>query len=222
MSRRSRIERLLPANPLARALALRSALYALGSGSFFTGSAFYFTHIVGLTAAQVGLGLTLAGVASFATAVPLGGLADRFGPRRVWLVCSSLTAALFLAWPLARGFGTFVAIMVLEAVIDAAGSAARGAYTLDAFPREDRVRSMAYQRSALNIGFTVGAGVGGVALGLPTDAGILAIPYLTAAILAGGTVLVSRLPEVGRRGAEVTAPVEQTPTPPRCATWATC
>ena len=213
MSRRSRIERLLPANPLARALALRSALYALGSGSFFTGSAFYFTHIVGLTAAQVGLGLTLAGVASFATAVPLGGPADRFGPRRVWLVCSSLTAALFLAWPLARGSGTFVAIMVLEAVIDAAGSAARGAYTLDAFPREDRVRSMAYQRSALNIGFTVGAGVGGVALGMPTDAGILAIPYLTAAILAGGTVLVSRLPEVGRRGAEVTAPVEQTPTP---------
>jgi len=48
---------------------------------------------------------------------------------------------------------------------------------------------------------------------VPTDAGILAIPYLTAAILAGGTVLVSRLPEVGRRGAEVTAPVEQTPTP---------
>ncbi len=48
---------------------------------------------------------------------------------------------------------------------------------------------------------------------MPTDAGILAIPYLTAAILAGGTVLVSRLPEVGRRGAEVTAPVEQTPTP---------
>ena len=49
-------------------------------------------------------------------------------------------------------------------MIDAAGSAARGAYTLDAFPREDRVRSMAYQRSALNIGFTVGAGVGGVVL----------------------------------------------------------
>ena len=213
MSLRSRVERLLPDNPLARALALRSALYAAGSGSFLTGSAFYFTHVVGLTAAQVGLGLTLAGVASFATAVPLGRLADRFGPRRVWLVSSGLTAALFLAWPLTRGFGPFLAIMVLEAVIDAAGSAARGAYTLDAFPREDRVRSMAYQRSALNIGFTVGAGVGGVALGLPTDAGILAIPYLTSVILAVGTVLIARLPDVGWRGGAVTPPVDETPTP---------
>ena len=213
MSRRTRIERLLPDNPLARALAVRSALYAVGSGSFLTGSAFYFTHVVGLTAAQVGLGLTLAGVASFVTAVPLGGLADRFGPRRVWIVSSTLTAALFLTWPLARGFGPFVAIMVLEAVIDAAGSAARGAYTLDAFPREDRVRSMAYQRSALNIGFTVGAGVGGIALGLPTDVGILAIPYLTAAILAVGTALLFRLPEVGRRSTAPAAPVDEAPTP---------
>lgn len=207
------MKRLLPENPLARALALRSALYALGSGSFLTGSAFYFTHVVGLTAAQVGLGLTLAGVASFATAVPLGGLADRFGPRRVWLICATLTAALFLAWPIARGFGPFVAIMVVDSVIDAAGSAARGAYTLDAFPREERVRSMAYQRSALNIGFTVGAGIGGIVLALPTDVGILAMPFVTAAILGVGALLILGLPEVGRRGAATVARQDVAPTP---------
>lgn len=213
MSVRSRVTRLLPENPLARALALRSSLYALGSGAFVTGSAFYFTHVVGLTPSEVGLGLTLAGVASFVTAVPLGRLADRFGPRRVWFVCSTLTAALFLAWPQARGFGAFVTIMVVESVIDAAGSSARSAYTLEAFPREDRVRSMAYQRSALNIGFTVGAGIGGVVLALPTDTGILAIPYATAAILGVGALLILGLPEVGHRSGVPLAAEDEVPTP---------
>jgi len=37
-----------------------------------TGSAVFFTHIVGLSAAEVGLGLTLAGAAAFVAAVPMG------------------------------------------------------------------------------------------------------------------------------------------------------
>lgn len=205
------LDRLLPENPLARMLATRAALYALGSGSFLTGSAFYFTHLVGLSAAQVGLGMTIAGLVAFVTAVPLGRLSDRFGPRRVWLVCSALGALLFLAWPLAHGFAAFVAIMVAEGLLDAAGSSARGAYTLDAFPREERVRSMAFQRAALNIGFTVGAGIGGVALALPTDTAIRALPVVTAVILGVGVVLLLRLPEVGARA---TAAADREPAVP--------
>jgi len=193
------LERLLPESRLARSLALRSVLFAMGSGAFLTGSAFYFTHFVGLSAARVGLGLTIGGVASFVTAVPLGKLSDRFGPRPVWFACAFLAALTFLAWPFAHGFGAFVAIMVVGEVIDSAGSAARGAYTLDAFPREERVRSMAFMRSALNIGFTVGALIGGLALALPTDTGIKALPYATALVLALGALLVLRLPEPGHR-----------------------
>jgi len=37
---------------------------------------------VGLTAAQVGLGLTIAGIVTFVLAVPLGRLADQVRPRR--------------------------------------------------------------------------------------------------------------------------------------------
>ncbi|MEO7069488.1 MAG: MFS transporter [Nostocoides sp.] len=189
------IERLLPENRLARSLALRSVLYAMGSGAFLTGSAFYFTHFVGLSAAKVGLGLTIGGIASFLTAVPLGRLSDRFGPRRVWFICSVLGGLTFLAWPFAHGFGAFVAIMVAGEVIDAAGSSARGAYTLDAFAREERVRSMAFMRSALNIGFTLGALIGGLALAMPTDTGMRALPYATAVVLVLGALLILRLPD---------------------------
>ena len=80
------IERFLPPNPVARRLSFQSILFAIGQGAFLTGSAVFFTHIVGLTASQVGLGLTIAGLASFAFAVPLGRFADKVGTKRLWAV----------------------------------------------------------------------------------------------------------------------------------------
>src|SRR5690349_21026465 len=63
----------------------QSLLVALGEGTFMTGSAVFFTKIVGLSAAQVGLGLTCAGAAAFLAALPMGKLVDRFGPKPPWL-----------------------------------------------------------------------------------------------------------------------------------------
>ena len=106
--------------PLVRRLAGQSVLSAFGEGVFLTGSAVFFTQIVGLSAAQVGLGLTIAGVVTFAFAVPLGRLADRFGPKRMWALGALVEALLYLAWPLARrASAPFVAMMVvLELVGD--------------------------------------------------------------------------------------------------------
>src|SRR5437762_2978902 len=52
---------LLPPPGVPRALALQSMLYAVGSGTFMAGSAVFFTRVVGLTARQGGLGLSVAG-----------------------------------------------------------------------------------------------------------------------------------------------------------------
>jgi len=84
-----------PPSPLAGRLAAQSLLFALGDGTFLTGSAVFFTQIVGLSAAQVGLGLTFGGIASFLAALPMGKLVDRFGPQRV-LVGSQLVSLLTL------------------------------------------------------------------------------------------------------------------------------
>lgn len=60
-----------------------------------TGSAVFFTQIVGLSAAQVGLGLTCAGIAAFLAALPMGKLVDRFGPKKMWAVSATGQAAMF-------------------------------------------------------------------------------------------------------------------------------
>jgi MFS family permease len=192
------IERMLPPSPLARRLSFQSILFATGEGAFLTGSAVFFTHIVGLSAAQVGLGLTIAGLSSFVFAVPLGRFADRVGPRRVWAAVAMVEAALFLVWPWLEGFWQFLAMVVVLEIFGTAGGAARGAYTLNVFSREERVRSLAFMRSALNIGFTIGAMIGGLALATNSDEVIQWVPVIPAVILAINALLITRLPDTAQ------------------------
>src|SRR3954451_13163386 len=91
--------RMRPPSRLAGRLSTQSLLFALGEGTFMAGSAVFFTRVVGLTGSQVGLGLTLAGVAAFIAAYPMGRLVDRFGPKRCWAISSAGQAALVCSWP---------------------------------------------------------------------------------------------------------------------------
>ena len=94
--------------PLVRSLAGQSVLSAFGEGAFLTGSAVFFTVIVGLSAQQVGLGLSIAALARFVMSVPLGRMADRVGAKRMWQVTSAVEAVLYAAWPFLVGFWQFV------------------------------------------------------------------------------------------------------------------
>jgi len=206
----SRLDRFLPPTPLARRLSVQSVLFATGEGAFITGSAVFFTHIVGLSAAQVGLGLTLAGVVTFCFAIPLGKLADRIGPKRLWALGASASAALYLVWPFITSFAGFLAMMIALELVQSAGWSGRGAYTIDVFPHDERVRSLAFMRAALNIGFTFGALIGGLALAFDSDAIVRAVPWLTAAILGLNALLISRLPAAPHDNVSVEKLAEKT------------
>ncbi len=183
-----------PPSPLAGRLAVQSLLFALGEGTFLTGSAVFFTQIVGLSAAQVGLGLTCAGIASFLAAWPMGRLVDRFGPKKMWAVSATGQAAMFSLWPVIGDFQGYVAMAVGMEVIGALGGAAHGAYTIDVLPPDERVRSRAYMYSALNVGFTLGSLMGGIALAFQSNHLLQSLPWFTAAVFLVNALAVTRLP----------------------------
>jgi MFS family permease len=183
-----------PPSPLAGRLAGQSLLFALGEGTFMTGSAVFFTKIVGLSAAQVGLGLTCAGVAAFLAALPMGKAVDRYGPRKMWAVSAVGQAAMFAFWPFITDFRGYVAMAVGMEVIGALGNAAHGAYTIDVLPPDQRVTSRAYMYSSLNVGFTLGSLVGGIALAFHSNDVLHAVPWFTAVAFLVNAAAISRLP----------------------------
>jgi MFS family permease len=188
------LRRFAPPSPLAGRLSGQSLLFAVGEGTFMTGSAVFFTQVVGLSAAQVGLGLTLAGVASLVAAWPMGKLVDRFGPKRAWAVSSSGQAAMFALWPFIDSFHSYLAMAITMEVIGSLGNAAFGAYTIDVLPSDERVQSRAYMYSALNVGFTLGSLLGGIALAFASNEVIRIVPWFTTVVFAVNAACVLRLP----------------------------
>jgi MFS family permease len=205
---RERLTTVVGPTPLVRSLAGQSVISAFGEGAFLTGSAVFFTVIVGLSAQQVGLGLSIAALTRFAMSVPLGRLADRVGSKQMWQLTSAVEAVLFAAWPLLTGWWPFVAMMVAMAVVEAGRRSGRGAYSLAVFPREERVRSQAYLRAARNVGYTLGALAAGLALATNSDDVVRSVPLLTAALLGVNALWVFRLPELAPRP-HSDSPIEQ-------------
>jgi MFS family permease len=209
------IRRILPPTKLERDLALQCVLSAFATGSFLTGTAVFFTQIVGLSGAQVGLGMSISGVVTLLLSLPLGRLSDQVGAKPLWAVSALVESLLYFAWPMARSMVTFVALLSLLAAISTAGNTGRNVYRIAVFPRDVRVRALAYMRSARNVGYTLGALASGVALAIGTRPAIMAVPIFTGGLLVLNALMVSRLPAIDRPAAPTHDNAEgTTPAPP--------
>ncbi|WDP98147.1 MFS transporter [Micromonospora chalcea] len=191
---RTAVRDVVPPAGLTRALAVQAMVYAVGTGLFQAGSAVFFTRALGLSPAQVGLGLSLAAGASLLGTVPLGGLTDRYGPQRVWIVCLLLDAALFAAYPFVGGFAGFLAVVIALAVTGAATGVARQVYSINVLCPEERVTAMAYQRSSLNVGFGIGALISGLVLAVDTIWAYRLMVWFIAVVFLVTAGFVRRLP----------------------------
>ncbi|MEV0714872.1 MFS transporter [Asanoa sp. NPDC050611] len=187
-------ENLVPPAGLPRAYALVSLIFGIGIGTFSTGSAVFFTAVVGLEAHEIGIGLSAAAGAVLVCSVPLGRIADRFGPRRAWTFGVAGSAVGFLLWPFAHGFFTFLAMIVFFELLNAVGMAGRNVYLIEAVDPETRVRTQAFSRSWLNVGWSAGSGLAALALAIDTRWAYLALPLTNAVVLLANLALIARLP----------------------------
>lgn len=194
----SALGRLVPPPGLTRRLSLQSVLLKTGDGVFNTGSAVFFTQVVGLSIIQVGIGLSIAGVLSGVAAIPAGRLADRIGPKRAWALGAALCAAAFVAWPFIDGFAAYVVMVTLYSIVENTADAGRQAYVLDVMPPAERIPTQAYIYSAMNVGSTVGALLGGIALAFDSTTLLRWLPFITVVLFGLNAFFVARLPGAPR------------------------
>ncbi|MGI5196695.1 MFS transporter [Streptomyces sp. CA-288835] len=182
-----------PAGP-QRVLAVAQLSNSVGDGAFYVTSALYFTHIVGLAPARVGLGLTIAWAVGSLAGVPLGRFADRRGPRGTAVLLALATGLAVASFLVVRGFVPFVLAACGYAAAQSGLAAARQALLAALVSREERTGLLAHLQSTLNAGLAVGAGLGGLALHMGTREAYLGVFALDAVsfLLCAGVLL--RLP----------------------------
>ncbi|MFI6674715.1 MFS transporter [Kribbella sp. NPDC050470] len=190
------VGRVLPPAGVARDLAMAQLANSVGDGAFIVTSALFFTRVVGLSTAQVGLGLTVAWLVGFLMGVPLGNLADRKGPRGVAVVLALTTAASVAAFLVVRSFPLFLVAAIAYASSQTGLTAARQALLAGLVQPQERTRIRAFLQSTVNAGLAVGALLGGIALHYDTAAAYLTVFALDALSFLIAARLVHRVPKV--------------------------
>nr|WP_239149105.1 MFS transporter [Streptomyces sp. SID12501] len=186
-----------------------TVVQSTGFGLFLSSSAIFFRRTIGLSAQQVGLGLSVAGLAGMLCTVPIGRLADRYGARLPLLGAYVALAVLFTGYCGVTGFTGFVVVAALISVCETASNPLRMTLTHEVFPPDERVRVSAQMRSLFNLGFMLGAAVAAGALAVDGRAAFYAVILLTAAAHTCCALITWRLP--GRAGTPATTTLEAKP-----------
>ncbi|MEU1348298.1 MFS transporter [Streptomyces sp. NPDC005795] len=186
----------LPPTGPQRTLALAQLSNSVGDGAYYVTSALYFTHVVGIGPARIGLGLTVAWAVGSFVGVPLGRIADRRGPRGTAVLLALATAVAVASFLVVRDFALFLAAACLYATAQSGLAAARQALLAGVVAKEERTGALAHLQSTLNAGLAVGAALGGIALSAGTTAAYLAVFGVDAASFLLCALVLLRLPPV--------------------------
>jgi MFS family permease len=181
-----------PAGP-QRSMVPSTFVNLLGNGLFNTASVLYFTLVVHLTAAQVGIGLTIAGLVGLIAGIPAGVLADRYGPWTVTvatLVVQAATVSAFLAIHTAL---LFTLVACADRLAASANNAARGAL----IGRVGGAKPAAFRaklRTFGNAGIVLGTLGSGIAVEIGSRAAYSALILADAASFIAAALFLLRVP----------------------------
>lgn len=188
-----------------RILAAAALVDSVGDGLYLAGSALFFTRGLGIPVARVGLGLSIAGIVGLLVGAEIGRLADRFGPREVFVSLMILQTVAVASYTVVTGLASLVATATVAAVSRQGAQAARGAL-IGRVAGDDAAALRSYLHAVINVGIAGGAGLAGLALAKDThtayvalmlvDAATFTVAALIALLLAGTPATTRR---AGRR-----------------------
>lgn len=157
---------IVPTTPSGRRLAAGAAVDSIGSGLFLAASTLYFVTVVGLPATRVGLALSVAGVIGLASPVPLGRLADRGDPARVYTVLLVTRGVGYAGFAFVDKFWPYAILTCVLTALDRGCSPLQQVVVGLIEGGQNQTRTMASIRSVRNIGLTVGFALAGVVLAI--------------------------------------------------------
>ncbi|MFD6661657.1 MFS transporter [Micromonospora chalcea] len=186
---------LVPERGPRRVLAVATFVNMVGIGVFMTSAVLFFTRSVGLPLAQVALGMGIAALVGMLAGIPTGHLADRRGPREIYLLTLVVRAVTTAALIFVHTFWPFVVLVCLNQLAQSAGGASRGPL-VRGFGGTDLAQFRAYLRSVANLAGACGALVAGAAVQLDTRAAYLTLIVGNAVSFVACAAVITRLPSL--------------------------
>ncbi|MDH6120756.1 MFS family permease [Kitasatospora sp. GAS204A] len=178
-----------------RTLATASFVNMVGSGVFMISAALFFTRSVGLSLSQVGVGMGIGALVGLLSGIPVGRLADRRGPREVYLMTLTAQALAMAALVLVHSFWVFVLVVCLTELAGSASQAARAPLTRGlAGPKPAAFR--AYLRAVVNLAGSLGAVLAALVVQLDTRTAYVCLVLGNALSFLAAALLARRLPSL--------------------------
>jgi MFS family permease len=185
---------LVPSSRDQRVYLVAAFINVYGTGLIITVMTLYAIRVVHLTAARTGLAMTIAGLVSLLTTMPIGRMADRHGPREVLRLALLTWAAASAGYVfLAHSFVSFLLVGIVEWL--ALTSTTTGTVALVRRVGGSDATTFRSQTTALlNLGMSLGIATAGVALELNTATAYRALILGNALSCLIGAAVLSRLP----------------------------
>lgn len=144
----------------AKYLIYSSVLPSVALGMFYTDIAYFLTTVQGLSFTLMGLIVTIMGVSTFATSVPMGIAADKYGRKRILVLSNIIESVIIAVFALTTNAPLLIIAAVFEGVSEAASTASISA--LLAGKTEDAKRNSTF--SMFGFAQSTAYGVGAIAI----------------------------------------------------------
>ncbi len=179
----------------------------VGSGLFMPITLLYFVATTDLSLVQIGAAISLSALLTLPAAFVIGGLVDRFGPRRMMLVGNLVQAVGMVAYLWAD---SLVAVALWTALLNLGRQAFWGSFgnvvTAISAPGE-RELWFGFLQAVRNLGYSVGGVLAGVALQVGTDLAYHVVVVVNAVTFVVAWALLLDVPDHRVQRAD-DAPVE--------------
>lgn len=176
-----------------RLLALNALVDAAGTGLALVSIPFFAIQVAGLSAKQLALVLSVAGVCELVAAVPNGAIAGRVGTRRFMIGARLVEAAAYAGMALANGLPAVLAAAAVAAVGRAGASGLMQALIGSVLGEDQRVSTLGSVRALRNVGYLVSSGLTAVVLSTGSHLALRVCLLTNALSFLLGAVWIARL-----------------------------
>ncbi len=186
----------VPIDANLRTMAVATLVNTAGNGAMMTTFALYFTREVGIPATQVGLALSVGAIMGMLFQVPIGHLGDTRGPREILSLLTAAAGVTSLGLLFTHDIWVLCAVLGVQTLFDRGAGAVRSGMIARLAEGGSAVAFKAYLRAVTNVGISLGALLGGVALAIGQPWAYLSVFVLDAVTFVLTALALRGLPHL--------------------------